>query len=94
MNQDDVSNKISRKLVALLRDTVAHHSDEDTLVNTEVQSDVNFYESYGIDSLTGVAFVIEIQRAFKIRIPEDIAQQFRTIDDFTSYLLEIYQNHT
>jgi acyl carrier protein len=40
--------------------------------------DANFYETYAMDSLGAVAMVVEVQRRYDVRIPDDQMPNVRT----------------
>lgn len=82
-----MEQQVTAKLAELLKQAVALHGDGQNLPD-QIDASANYYEAYGIDSLTGVGFFIEIQRAFKLRIHEADAQKFRSLSEITTYLID------
>lgn len=88
---DEIPRAIYSKLVEILRSVDSLHGDN-TLPPGELDPGVNFYEVYGIDSLTGVAFVIEVQRFFKIRIQREVAEKMMTLSSFIALIENSYRD--
>lgn len=85
-----METNVTNKLAVLLREAVSMHGSDHNLPD-DINSKANIYEDYGIDSLTAVGFFIEIQRTFKFRIPEEKAQQFRSLSEISAYLIEQFK---
>jgi len=49
----------------------------------------NWYTDYDMDSLGAVALVVEVQKAFKVRLPEARMPDIRTGDDLMKIIVEL-----
>jgi acyl carrier protein len=85
MINDVMQDPLMRKLHALFVEVVDLHRDE-PIDPEQVMPDADFYEDLGLDSLMAVALVIEIQRAFKRKIPENDVSTLRTLRAVHQYL--------
>lgn len=85
-----MEQKVSAKLAELLKEAVSLHGDGHELPD-EIDAHVNYYQTYDIDSLTAVGFFIEIQRTFKLRIPENDAVKFRCLSEISDYLVDRFR---
>ena len=56
------------------------------IASTEVTPDANFIKDLGIDSLDYAELVMEFEHTFKIRIPDDDAEQLQTINQAVNYI--------
>ena len=56
------------------------------IASTEVTPDANFIKDLGIDSLDYAELVMEFEHTFKIRIPDDDAEQLQTINQAVTYI--------
>jgi len=72
-------------LKAICRDVINTHG-EFQIDESKITSDADFYNDLGIDSLMAVAFMVELQRTFKIRISEEDAIKIRTLSELENYL--------
>lgn len=55
---------------------------------SEVRMDVNHLEEGNIDSLDFVEIIMDIESEYKIQIPDEIAETFKTPNQIVSYLRE------
>ncbi len=55
----------------------------------QITPEAKFTEDLGADSLDMVELVMEFEREFKITIPDDDAEQIKTIADAEKYILNI-----
>ena len=55
----------------------------------EVTEDSSFIEDLGADSLDVVELVMAFEEEFDVEIPDEDAEDIRTVDDAVSYLEEI-----
>ena len=55
----------------------------------EFSMDANFYETYGMDSLGAVALVVEVQKRYDVRIPDDYMPNIRTGDQLKAVVEEL-----
>lgn len=84
--------KTADKLVALLKSAIQRHGGDSMFLDSDdIDLEANMYETYGIDSLTGVAFMIEVQRFFKLRIPADVAETLTSLSAVRGYLITAYE---
>jgi acyl carrier protein len=56
------------------------------LAATEVTPDANFVKDLGIDSLDYAELVMEFERNFDIRIPDEDGEQMQTINQAVKYI--------
>ena len=68
--------------------------------NVDIETDlieyVNFVEDLGMDSITFIAFIVEIETVFKIIIPDDklLMENFKNFDDVIALVkVEIERNN-
>ena len=64
---------------------IALDSFDDDIPDIGMDSDL--YRDVGLDSMGGVALAIEIQRRFKVRIPEELAPELRTPRQLIDYIV-------
>ncbi len=76
MNRDKILESIKKIVVEHLGDEIAD----------KVKPEANFIEDLGADSLDTVELVMAFEEEFDIEIPEDDAENIRTIDDAASYV--------
>ncbi|MBO9537894.1 acyl carrier protein [Herbaspirillum sp.] len=55
----------------------------------EFSMSANFYETYGMDSLGAVALVVEIQKRYDVRIPDERMPDVSTGDQLTAIVKEL-----
>lgn len=60
------------------------------LVPEQIRLDATF-EELGIDSLTGLQVIFELEQEFKISIPESVAMGMRSVRDVVDRLAEVVQ---
>ncbi|MBR1881857.1 MAG: acyl carrier protein [Muribaculaceae bacterium] len=53
---------------------------------SEVTPEATFAQDLGADSLDTVELIMELERAFEIKIPEDKAETIQTVGDAISYI--------
>lgn len=85
MSESVMDDPLMQKLHALFIDVVNLHRDE-PLNAAEITPDADFYTDLGLDSLMAVALVIELQRTFKRKIPENDVGSLRTLRLLHQYL--------
>ena len=56
------------------------------LAETEITPDANFIKDLGIDSLDYAELVMEFEQAFKIKIPDNEAEDLQTIRQAVQYI--------
>lgn len=54
----------------------------------QIVPNARFTEDLGADSLDMVELVMEFEKAFKISIPDEIAEEIRTVSQAESYILK------
>lgn len=59
------------------------------ITESEIISTARFNEDLGADSLDMVELVMEFEKEFKISVPDDDADQIRTVEDAQNYILNI-----
>lgn len=85
MTEDVMLDPLMQKLRSMFIEVVDLHRDEP--INPElVTPDADFYEDLGLDSLMAVALVIELQRTFKRKIPENDVGTLRSLRSLHQYL--------
>lgn len=57
----------------------------------EFSMDANFYEAYSMDSLGAVALVVEVQKRFDVRIPDDTMPNVRTGEQLKATIAELIE---
>lgn len=55
----------------------------------EFSLDANFYEAYSMDSLGAVALVVEVQKRFDVRIPDERMPEVRTGEQLRKIIAEL-----
>jgi acyl carrier protein len=55
----------------------------------EFAMDANFYEAYSMDSLGAVALVVEVQKRFDVRIPDERMPEVRTGEQLKAIIAEL-----
>lgn len=82
---------VGGRLLELAREVIDLHSDT-PIDLSRITLDADLYEQVGIDSLTAVAIVVEIQRRFRVRVPEAETSAYRSLRDFLVFIeREYYQ---
>ncbi len=74
-----MANDVSKKITEILIDKMG-------LVETEITPDANFIKDLGIDSLDYAELVMEFEQAFDIRIPDNDAEELKTIGQAVNYI--------
>ena len=75
MKTEEVKNKITKIFVSVLG------VEPDEIVETaDLQND------FGMDSLDTVELIIELEKEFSISIPDDEAEEIKTVGDILNYL--------
>jgi acyl carrier protein len=72
---DGIENRIRQIMV-----------DKLGLAETEITPDANFIKDLGIDSLDYAELVMEFEQAFKIKIPDNEAEDLQTIKQAVQYI--------
>lgn len=52
----------------------------------QIAPDTNFKDELGVDSLDMVELVMEFERVFKISIPDEVADEIKTVSDAENYI--------
>lgn len=60
--------------------------DELSLEEKEISMDSNFREDLGADSLDTVETIMRIEEEFGIEIPDEEAEELKTLSDLVEYL--------
>lgn len=55
---------------------------------SQIQPNARFTDDLGADSLDMVELVMEFEKAFKIYIPDDIAEKIAKVSEAENYILE------
>jgi len=55
----------------------------------DVKPEANLEVDLGADSLDKVDVMVEIEREFTISIPDDKAENFKTVQDFVDYVVDV-----
>nr|MBK9649747.1 acyl carrier protein [Bacteroidota bacterium] len=55
----------------------------------QITSEAKFMDDLGADSLDMVEMVMEFEKEFKINIPDDDAEQIKTVGDAEKYILNV-----
>ena len=74
--------KILEKVIDIVAEELAVDRDE-------VTEDSSFIEDLGADSLDVVELVMAFEEEFDVEIPDEDAENIRTVDDAVSYLEDI-----
>lgn len=56
--------------------------------DSEVPTDVNFYQEYAMDSLDCIEILMEIESEYHISIPDDKAKEVCTLDQIVDLVAE------
>ena len=81
MSQDILELVIELKVCSIVSEVLSVEVEE-------VKSSSNFQDDLGADSLDTVELVIALEEAFKIEIPDQIAEGILTIDDAVKFIKE------
>lgn len=57
----------------------------------EFSMSANFYENYDMDSLGAVALVVEVQKRYDVRIPDERMPDVRTGDQLKAIVEELFK---
>ena len=81
MNRDE----IKEKLIALCAEIF-----KDSNVDTDLLEYVDFADNLGMDSITFITLIVEIEAAFDITVPDDLLlmDNFKNIDDVIKVVAE------
>ena len=58
----------------------------------QIISDAKFIDDLGADSLDMVELVMEFEREFNISIPDEVAEEIKTVAEAEKYILSILNN--
>lgn len=85
MNQD----KIKEKLITLCTEIF-----KDSNVDTDLLEYVDFTDDLGMDSITFITLIVEIEEKFKITIPDDLLlmDHFKNINDVVKVIVDLIEN--
>lgn len=81
MNRDE----IKEKLIALCAEIF-----KDSNVDTDLLEYVDFADDLGMDSITFITLIVEIEAAFDITVPDDLLMMdnFKNMDDIIKVVTE------
>ena len=81
MNRDE----IKEKLIALCAEIF-----KDSNVDTDLLEYVDFADDLGMDSITFITLIVEIEAAFDITVPDDLLlmDNFKNMDDVVNVVAE------
>lgn len=82
MTTDD---ELIERLRRVFLDVVDMHNEE-PLDPSRLTPDADFYEDLGIDSLMAVAMAVELQRTFRVRIPESKMGELRSLRAVAAFI--------
>ena len=57
--------------------------------NVQITSEAKFMVDLGADSLDMVELVMDMEKEFKISIPDEVAEEIKTVADAERYILNI-----
>ncbi len=80
MNKEEIKNKV--------KDIIVEKNDVDA---SEVTDTANFETDLGMDSLDRVELLMEVEKEFSIKIPDDEAEKVYTLADCVE-LVEKHKN--
>ena len=81
-NTDSRREQIYNEVIRILSTDLEVSADEianDTILNTELP----------IDSLQLYEFVIDLEEAFNIKLPDEMLDQMKTVDDIVSLIIRL-----
>ena len=81
MNRDE----IKEKLIALCAEIF-----KDSNVDTDLLEYVDFADDLGMDSITFITLIVELEAAFDITVPDDVLlmDNFKNVDDIINVVAE------
>lgn len=62
--------------------------DQLDVAEDEVKGEASFVDDLGADSLDIVEFVMQMEEAFDVEIPDEEAENIRTVQDAINYIQE------
>jgi acyl carrier protein len=72
-----------------IRDTIRQSVNRITGINPgEISDTSNYREDLGLDSLSALEVMVDIEYAFKIKVPEDRLQNVQTVQDTITVVQE------
>lgn len=71
--------EIAQKVVSIIVDKLG-------VSEAEVTNEATFTQDLGADSLDTVELIMELERQFDIQIPEEKAEEIKTVGDAISYI--------
>ncbi len=77
MTHDDIFKRVSQIL-----------SEELGIDPEAIDMDANFIEDLNADSLDIVDLIVEMEHEFDVSIPDDEAEQIRTVGDAVNYIAD------
>ena len=81
------ANQIRERLQKILVDVVEFHSERQ-LDTAEITDNADVFDDLGLDSLVAVALLVEIQRTFRVKLPDNDVASLRTLSRMTNYLAD------
>ena len=85
MNRDE----IKEKLIALCAEIF-----KDSNVDTDLLEYVDFADDLGMDSITFITLIVELEATFDITVPDDLLlmDNFKTMDDINKLVYKLCQS--
>jgi len=73
------NEKLSQRVIEIIAEKLS--------VNvSEITAEANFTDDLGADSLDTVELIMEFEKEFNINIPDEEAENIKTVGDATAYL--------
>lgn len=76
-----MATEIKERVVAIIADKLV-------VEQNDVTKDANFQKDLGADSIDLVELIMELEREFDISIPDEKAEEIKTVGDAISFLSE------
>ena len=72
-----------------IRDTIRQSVNRITgIAPSEIQDTSNYRQDLGLDSLSALEVVVDVEYAYKIKVPEERIQSIQTVQDTISVVQE------
>ncbi|CCF56002.1 hypothetical protein KAFR_0A05670 [Kazachstania africana CBS 2517] len=83
------SNKLNKKeVVTRIADVIkSFNVDNKQLTNKSVTEATSYYDDLGLDSLDTVELLVNIEEEFEIEIPDDVADNLKTVGETAKYVM-------
>lgn len=76
-----MATEIKERVVAIIADKLV-------VEQNDVTKDANFQKDLGADSIDLVELIMELEREFDLSIPDEKAEEIKTVGDAISFLSE------